>query len=128
MSYRPEVLIVDDDTRLCNSLKAFLGTQEYEITTVYGGKEAIELLTKDEFDLILLDLMMPDVSGDQVIDYINSQQLKPMVIVMTGYPSTDSVVESLRKGVYDYLRKPFELQDDAVHPGSGYASFAAFWK
>jgi len=111
MSYTPHILIVDDDVSLCNSLKGFLSHRDYEITAVHGGEEAIDLLKKNNFDLILLDMMMPDVSGPEVIDYLDSEQLKTIVIVMTGYPSTDSVVESLRKGVYDYLRKPFDLQE-----------------
>ena len=111
MSHKPEILIVDDDSRICKSLKVFLGDQDYTITTAHGGKEAIEILAKNDFDLILLDMMMPEVGGGQVVDYINGQQLKIKVIVMTGYPSTDSVVQSLRKGVYDYLKKPFELNE-----------------
>jgi signal transduction histidine kinase len=111
MTYEPKILIVDDDRSLCNSLRGFLSNQAAEILTAYDGREALELLGKNEVDLILLDMVMPEIGGPQVIDYINSQGLKTSIIVMTGYPSTDSAVESLRKGVYDYLRKPFDLDE-----------------
>ncbi|UCG12927.1 MAG: response regulator [Deltaproteobacteria bacterium] len=111
MSVTSKVLIVDDEPRLCDSLKTFLSGRGYEITAVNGGKEAIELVAQGDFDLILLDMVMPKVGGDQVMDFIRGQGLTTSIIVMTGYASTDSVVESLRKGVYDYLRKPFDLEE-----------------
>ena len=111
MAYDPKILIVDDDQSLCNSLRGFLSNQTAEILTAYDGREALELLGKNEIDLILLDMVMPETGGPQVIDYINSQGLMTSIIVMTGYPSTDSALESFRKGVYDYLRKPFDFDE-----------------
>jgi signal transduction histidine kinase len=111
MAYDPKVLIVDDDQSLCHRLRKFLSNQAAEILTAYDGREALELLRQNEIDLILLDMVMPETGGSQVIDYISSQGLMTSIIVMTGYPSTDSAVESLRKGVYDYLRKPFDLDE-----------------
>lgn len=111
MAYDPKILIVDDDQSLCNSLRGFLSNQAAEILTAYDGREALELLGKNEIDLILLDMVMPETGGPQVIDYINSQGLMTSIIVMTGYPSTDSALESFRKGVYDYLRKPFDFDE-----------------
>ena len=111
MTYDPKILIVDDDHSLCNSLRGFLSNQATEILTAYDGKEALELLRKTEIDLVLLDMIMPEIGGSQVIDYIDSQGLKTSIIVMTGYPSTDSAVQSLRRGVHDYLKKPFDLDE-----------------
>lgn len=110
MSYAPKVLIVDDEPRMCDSLKVLLSSQGYETQTGHSGKEAMECLSKDRFDLVLLDIVMPDMTGHQLMDYINSQDQETVVILMTGHASVDSAVESLRKGAYDYLRKPFDFE------------------
>ena len=110
MSYVPKILIIDDEPRMCDSLGVLLSSHGYETQTSYNGKEAIECLARDRFDLVLLDIVMPDMSGHQIMDYINSQSLETLVIVMTGHASVDSAVESLRRGAYDYLRKPFDFE------------------
>ena len=69
----------------------------------------MECLSKDSFDLVLLDIVMPDMTGHQIMDYINNQDQETVVILMTGHASVDSAVESLRRGAYDYLRKPFDF-------------------
>ena len=111
MSYVPKVLIVDDDPRMCDSLEALLSNKGNEIHKTNSGREAIEYLTKTAFDLILLDMVMPDINGQQVMNHINSQNLETMVIVLTGHVSIESAIESLRRGAYDYLRKPFEPEE-----------------
>jgi two-component system cell cycle sensor histidine kinase/response regulator CckA len=110
MSYVPKVLIVDDEPRMCDSLKVLLSDHGYETQTGNSGKEAMECLSRDSFDLVLLDIVMPDMTGHQIMDYINSQNKETLVILMTGHASVDSAVESLRKGAYDYLRKPFDFE------------------
>jgi len=111
MSYTPKILIVDDEPRMCDSLKALLSGQGYEIHTCDCGKEAIECLAKNRFDLILLDIVMPDMDGHRVMHYINSEDIETLVIAMTGYASIESAIETLRSGAYDYLRKPFEHEE-----------------
>ncbi len=110
MSHVPKILIVDDESRMCDSLKILLSREGYEAQTGYSGKEAIECLSRDSFDLVLLDIVMPDMTGHQIMDYINSQNPETLVIVMTGHVSVDSAVESLRRGAYDYFRKPFDFE------------------
>ncbi|MBW1743078.1 MAG: response regulator [Deltaproteobacteria bacterium] len=110
ISYVPKVLIVDDEPRMCDSLEVLLSDQGYETKTGNSGKEAVECLSKDSFDLVLLDIVMPDMTGHQIMDFINSQNKETLVILMTGHASVDSAVESLRKGAYDYLTKPFDFE------------------
>ena len=110
MSHTHKILIVDDDPKLCNSLKVFLGYQYPEISTAYSGKEAIELLAEDNFDLILLDVVMPDISGYKVMDYIHTKGLNTSVILITGYAPIDLAKEAPPKGAYDHLMKPFDLE------------------
>ena len=108
MSHTDSILIVDDDPRFCESLKGLLSDQDYKMQTSNSGKEAVECLAKNSFDLALLDIVLPDMNGHQLMDYINSQTPETLVIVITGHASIESAIESLRKGGYDYLRKPFE--------------------
>ena len=108
MSDKLKVLIVDDEPHMCESLKTLLSGHGYEIHTSNSGKEAIEQLSRGNFDLIILDIVMPEVDGFKVMEHIKDSGLNTLVIVMTGNASIESAVEALRKGAYDYLRKPFE--------------------
>jgi two-component system cell cycle sensor histidine kinase/response regulator CckA len=111
MSYTPEILIVDDEPRMCDSLKVLLSNEGYSTQTAGSGQEAIEHLAKGTVDLALLDIVMPDMNGLQIMDYIKTNNLDTLVIVITGHASMDSAIESLRKGAHDYLRKPFEFDE-----------------
>jgi len=105
---KPKILIIDDEPRMCQSLKELLSSQNYELNTANSAKEAIEFLNNNSFDLILLDLCLPDMNGYHVMDHISQQGLEALVIVLTGYASEESAIEALRRGAYDYLKKPFE--------------------
>lgn len=106
----PEILIVDDDVNFGGLLEEYLGKQGFQVSAVSGGEDAVEQLSKRKFDIALLDLMMPGMDGYEVMDFIKDQDLETNVIVMTGHASTQSAVTSLRKGVYDFLDKPFDLE------------------
>ena len=103
-----KILIVDDERRLCESLKSFLNLQGYDIETCYNGFDAMSLVSEQRFDIVLLDLFIQDIDGYQVLDHINRTSPDTPVIMMTGMATLDSALKALRKGVYDYLRKPFE--------------------
>ena len=111
MSHTDSILIVDDDPRFCDSLKVLLSNQGYQIQTSNSGKEAVEYLANNSYDLVLLDVVIPDMDGHQIMDFINSKSPETLVIVITGHASTESAIESLRRGAYDYLRKPFEPEE-----------------
>ncbi|MBW2514862.1 MAG: response regulator [Deltaproteobacteria bacterium] len=106
-----EILIVDDDANFGGLLEEFLSKQGFHVSAVSGGEDAVEQLSKKKFDIALLDLMMPGMDGYEVMDFINDQELETNIIVMTGHATTQSAVTSLRKGVYDYLDKPFDLEE-----------------
>jgi two-component system cell cycle sensor histidine kinase/response regulator CckA len=111
MSCSPKILIADDEPRFCESLKFLLIAQGYDIFTTTSGREAQRLLSTPQFDLALLDLAIPEVDGLQLMDHINSQCPDTSVIVVTGNGSLDAAVSALRKGAYDFLRKPFEYEE-----------------
>ena len=106
----PEILIVDDDASYRALLEEFLTKKGFQTSAVSGGEDAVAQLSKKKFDVALLDLMMPGMDGYEVMDFINEKDLETNVIVITGHASTQSAVASLRKGVYDFLDKPFDLE------------------
>ena len=110
MSYVPKILIVDDEAQMRDSLKVLLSNEGYDIHTGCNGREAIECLNKDNYGIVLLDMNMPDMDAYRVMDYIKSQHLDILVIIMTGRASINSALESLKRGAYDYLRKPFDFE------------------
>ena len=110
MSHEPKILIVDDDPTLCKSLKVFLSNKYSDIATAFSGREALELLEANTFDLILLDVIMSDMNGYQLIDYINKKGLEIPVILITAYAPTDLEKETPPKGVYCSMMKPFDLE------------------
>ena len=108
MSNLPKILIVDDDPGMCNSLKALLSNSGCVLETSNTGKGAIERINKIFFDLVLLDLFIPDMNGFQIMDFIKNQSPDTFTIVITGNSSEQSAIEAIRNGAYDYMKKPFE--------------------
>jgi CheY-like chemotaxis protein len=111
ISHTEKILIVDDEARMCDSIKALLSAHGYEIKTCRNGQNALECLAGNTFDLVLLDIGMEQMDGFQVMERMVQQHLDIPVVIMTGNASTDSAVEALRKGAYDYLRKPFQPEE-----------------
>jgi PAS domain S-box-containing protein len=108
MSAPYTLLIVEDDPEFISYLKRLLGRIDVKLITANRGQEAIECLNKGDVDLVLLDIGLPDIDGYQVMDHILKELPETLFIVMTGEISVESAVKALRKGAYDYLRKPFE--------------------
>ena len=111
MSRKTKILIVDDEPRMCESLRYLLSLQDYEIFTALSGREALLCLSENQFDVALLDILLPDMSGHQLMDHIKAHNADTSVIVITGNANLDSALQALRKGAYDYLRKPFEFDE-----------------
>ncbi len=111
MNHSPKILIADDEPRFCESLRLLLDGHGYDIHTSTSGREAQDLLSRLQFDLALLDLAIPDVDGLQLMDYINLHCPATYVVVVTGNSSPDAAVSALRKGAYDYIRKPFAYEE-----------------
>jgi PAS domain S-box-containing protein len=107
MPHTPRILIVDDEPRMCDSLRTLLSNRGYEIHTSHSGKKAFEYLSEHNFDLVILDMLMPDVDGYKVMDHINTHSPDTLIIVMTGHATVESAVTALKSGAYDYLTKPF---------------------
>jgi DNA-binding NtrC family response regulator len=108
-SYR--ILLVDDDPLVLSGFVEVLSTDSYDVTAVASGQEAIEILREQEFDVVLTDMVMPRVSGLDVLRTALTQQPDSIVIVVTGYASVRSAVDALRLGAYDYVVKPCEDEE-----------------
>jgi len=106
-----KILIVDDEPLMCDSLKILLTRDGYETRTSCTGREAMDCFVTQHFDVVLLDMHIPDMNGLQLMDHIRKQCPEAFVVVITGHASVDSTVESLRRGAFDYLRKPFEHEE-----------------
>ena len=104
----PKILIVDDEPKMCDSLKILLHEHCREIETAYTSHEAMKCLDKVDFDLVLVDMVLPDGDGYQVMDFIERKCPDTLVIIITGYPSTESAVKAMQRGACDYFRKPFD--------------------
>ena len=101
------ILLTDDDPRMLDSLKSLLQIHGYQIDTAEGGQQAKEQLKKYPYDLLLLDLRMPEVTGHDVMAWMNKEKVRTMTIVVSGETSLNDISTALRQGAYDYLKKPY---------------------
>ena len=99
---------MDDSKALLAMLRAFLEEEGYRITTALSGEEALSLADKKRFHLVILDIQMPGKSGLDVLSEIKKIDLKSSVIIMTAYGTTQTAIEAMRRGAYDYITKPFD--------------------
>lgn len=100
------ILLVDDDPLVLAGFREILSRAGFDVTAVFSGGEAIEQMETRKFDVILTDLLMPRVSGLDVLRFCREKHPDSVVIVVTGYASVRSAVEALRLGAHDYLIKP----------------------
>ncbi|WP_375539604.1 putative bifunctional diguanylate cyclase/phosphodiesterase [Rugamonas fusca] len=107
----PRLLLVDDEPRLLSSLYELLRDRDYHLVTATCGSEALAQLNKLKFDLVLLDLRLPDMSGHEIMDFINAKDIAADVIVMSGDVGIEAAIGALKRGAYDYLRKPYSREE-----------------
>lgn len=106
------VLVVDDEPTIRDTLRAYLLRLGIpRVDTASNGKLAMEAMRNEDYEYVFMDLMMPEMDGMQVLQDIPQGSSPTSVIVMTGYPSMEKVIEAMRHGASDFLIKPFRLQD-----------------
>ena len=111
MRLLPKIVIVEDELRMCESLEYLLKTKGYKVITASCGQDALALLAENTFDLAVLDIHLPDMMGTELMEYIKARSTDTSIIIITGDANLDLALVSLRCGAYDYLRKPFELEE-----------------
>src|SRR5712691_8679122 len=104
------ILVVDDEHTLRESCASVLGVEGYDVTVCGRGPEALGLLKRRPFDIVLVDLYMSQVDGLALLRGALAANADTIVIVMTGNPSVESSIDALRQGAWDYLPKPFSAQ------------------
>ena len=103
------VLVIDDDEDICLYLQEFLNREGYRVSTYSKPLEALPEIKQGRHQIILLDVRMPDMDGVAMLREIRAVDSDVCVIVMTAYPSVESAVDTMKADAFDYLRKPFEL-------------------
>jgi len=102
-----KILVIDDERVVGESLRKTFKDEGYEIETAYSGQEGLRKARRETFDLMIVDLKMPDISGLDVIKRLKEEQPDTMLIMITGYSTVDSATEALKTGAFDYIPKPF---------------------
>lgn len=118
-----KILIVEDDTNINNMIHEVLTKQGYECIQAFSGTEGLLYVKQEELLLVLLDLMLPGMSGEELLAEIKARGNTP-VIVMSAKDSLDSKVELLTSGAEDYMTKPFELEELVARVGVQVRRFA----
>jgi DNA-binding NtrC family response regulator len=109
MSSNIKLLIVDDEVKFLESIAQRLQMRDFDVTTATNGPDAVEIAKEEKFDLALLDLKMPGMDGQQVLEILKREHRFLEVIILTGHGSVDSAVECTKLGAFSYLPKPYEL-------------------
>ena len=104
------ILIVDDEKGIRDGLKLFLKREGHLMFTAEDGKEALEILEKNDIDLVISDLRMPHINGDELLAFIKKDYPGVKVIILTGHGTVENAVEAMRNGAYDFLIKPLNLE------------------
>ncbi len=107
----PRLLVVDDEESVRVTTAAILEQEGYEVSTASDGREALDKLRGDDFELVLTDLRMEGMDGSALLHEINRAFPNVVTVVLTGYASIESSIDALRQGVYDYLVKPCVVED-----------------
>jgi len=108
MNRSGHILVVDDEANLRQTVARVLQRAGFEVTTAASGKEGLTLLSQQVFDLVFMDIRMPDMTGLETLQTINANYPKLPVILFTGQPDLNSAVSALRQGAMDYLQKPLK--------------------
>ena len=106
-----QILIVDDDPNMLSVLQNAFSEENYHVTTSSNGLDAIEKCRTRPYDLIISDIMMPGATGLEVLSTAKKINPGTLVILITGFASLETAVSAIREGAYDYITKPFRLEE-----------------
>ncbi len=110
----PRVLVVDDEPTLRRTLARLLNSRNMTVLTADDGAQAIALLARESVDVVLVDLMMPNVGGLELLDHVRASHAGVEVIMMTAFGDVETAVKAVRAGAYHFLTKPFRSNDEVV--------------
>jgi two-component system NtrC family response regulator len=102
------ILIIDDEKVICDACSMILSEQGYDVEVRSTGREGLHTALEEEFDVLLLDMKLPDIDGIDILRMVREEQPRTYVVVMTGYSTVKNAVDAMKLGAFDYLAKPFE--------------------
>ena len=105
--FKPKILVVDDEKVIRNGCREVLTQEGYEVILAENGELGLKMIEKAHFDVILLDLMMPGLSGFDVLSHVKALHPDTSIIVITGYATVENSIEAMKKGAFDFIPKPF---------------------
>jgi two-component system, OmpR family, response regulator len=108
---KAKILLVDDEVAFTKYLSIFLANRGHEVTAVYDGASAIEIIEGQEFDVAVLDLRMPGINGIETLKVLKKRKPLLEIIILTGHGTVDSAIEGVQHGAFDYATKPIALND-----------------
>ena len=103
------ILVIDDEKSIRNTLQEILEYENHKVELATNGPEGIELFEKNEFDVVLCDIKMPEMDGIEVLERILEKSNDVPVIMISGHGNIDTAVEAIKKGAYDFIEKPLDL-------------------
>jgi len=108
------ILIVDDSKAIVVMLKTLLEKEGYEVLTAPSAEDALSIIDQHKLDLVLMDIRMYKMSGLEALSEIKKRDIKLPVIIMTAYGTTQTAIEAMKRGAYDYVTKPFKTNEFKV--------------
>jgi len=109
MNNKIRVLVVDDEPKICHLIEELLKLEGYQVDVSFSGMDALQMLKRDDYQMMLTDLKMPGIDGLELIKKAKVESPEIRAIMVTGYATVDTAVQSLRHGVDDYITKPFNI-------------------
>jgi len=111
MNDESRILIVDDESIVCERLKAFLESDGHRVKTLVDPAEAMRRLETEAFDIVISDIRMGEIDGIQLMEKVFQKSNRTRVIMITGYATLELARESLTKGAFDFIAKPFKMKE-----------------
>ena len=109
MEPKGKILVIDDEIGIRNGCRRVLEPAGYTVETAASYREGLEKVTLEQYDLVLLDVMMPDGRGVDLMAPIHEQDSETVAVVITGYATVEMAVETIKRGAYDFIAKPLPL-------------------
>ena len=106
-----KILVVDDEARIRDVCSELLINEGFAVSTAESGYSGLKMIDQEHFDIILLDLMMPGLSGIDLLTHVRSHHTDTLVVVITGYATLEHAIEAMKKGAFDFIAKPFSPED-----------------
>ncbi len=115
------ILVIDDERVICDACEMVLAEKGHSVVSRTDGQSGLDTIRKDKFDIVLLDMKLPDMDGMKILKTVQNSDAMPRIIVMTGYSSISNAVEAIKKGADNYLAKPFTDDEllDAIEKACG---------